>query len=83
MSTQSWLCLSGLLNAPGSQTASAERNVAPGSIDDNMMTRDVELLAALADIVRMADLTADSRTSSAELTLAGMGDRHCSTSDGW
>lgn len=56
--------------------------MALGSIHDNMMTCDVDLLAALADVVGMTDLIAYSRSSPAYLTLRGMGGWHGMTSDG-
>ena len=57
--------LTGLLDEPGSQTASAERDIASGPIHNNVMTRNIDLLTAFADVVGMADLIADVWTSSA------------------
>lgn len=75
------LSLSGLLYQPGAETPSAETYVLPGSIHDDVMTCNVDLLAALADVVSMTYLAADLRAPSAYLTLAGMVSRHCNTSD--
>lgn len=81
LSAKSCLCSSGLLDESGSQATRADRHVALGSIHDHVMTCDVDLLAALADVVGMTDLIAYSRTSSAYLTLRGMCGWHGMTSD--
>lgn len=56
--------------------------MASGPIHDNVVTCDVDLLAALADVMGMANLIAYLRTSPAYLTLRGMCSRHGMTSDG-
>jgi hypothetical protein len=75
------LLLPGLLYQPGAETPSAETYVLSGSIHDDVMTCNVDLLAALTDVVSMAYLAADLRAPSAYLALAGMVSRHCNTSD--
>ena len=62
----------GFLDTPGAQAAGAKGDIARRPLQQNAMTRDIEVLAAFADVVGMADLIADLRTSSADLASRGM-----------
>ena len=77
------LLSAGLLDTPGSQAPGAEGHIARGPLHHNAVTRDIEELAALTDVVGVADLTADMRTPSADLAPRRMCDRHSCPSDGW
>ena len=77
------LLSAGLLDAPGSQAPGAQGHIARGPLHHNAVTRDIEELAALADVVGMADLIADMRTPSTDLAPRRMCDGHSCPSDGW
>jgi hypothetical protein len=77
------LLLAGLLDTPGSQAPGAEGHIARGPLHHYAVTRDIEELAALTDVVGVADLAADMRTPSTDLAPPRMCDRHSCPSDAW
>ena len=62
----------GFLDSPGAQAAGAQSDITRSPLQQNAMTRDIEVLAAFADVVGMTDLIADLRASSADLASRGM-----------
>lgn len=68
--------LASLLNATRAKAASAHGDGSWCPLDQHAMARDIEVLAALADVVRVTDLTTGLRPPSADLAACGMSARH-------
>lgn len=70
-----------LLDTSGAQAAGAEGHIPRGPLQQDAMTSDIELLAAFADVMGMADLMANSWTPSADLAPRWMCGWHFYPSD--
>ena len=68
--------LASLFNATRAQAASAHGDGSWRALHQHAMARDIQVLAALADVVRVTDLTTGLRPPSADLAACGMSARH-------
>jgi hypothetical protein len=68
--------LASLFNATRAQAASAHGDGSWRPLHQHAMAHDIQVLAALADVVRVTDLMTGTRPPSADLAACGMSARH-------
>lgn len=76
MGNEKVFLLAGLFNATRAQAASAHGDGSWRPLHQHAMARDIQVLAALADVVRVTDLTTGLWPPSADLAACGMSARH-------